>query len=214
MEFLKQNLVFVREFIQDFDNTGSFCPTSKWAARALLTPLEDVPRTGKRIIEAGPGTGSVTVHILANMRDDDELAICEINPRFMRSLKQTLATNKDFLRHKDRVSFFEGAIQDLPPCKPFDLIVCAIPFLNLDFAITKSIFDKFRNISHSGTSLTYYEYMGLRKLGKAVSPIRRKRYEQLEGFFSVVHEENLTSKQRVWLNLLPINVYRVDRLAA
>lgn len=110
--------------------------------------------------------------------------------------------------------FFEGPVQGLATGDKFDLIVCAIPFLNLPVQITQDIFRKFAELSHSQTSITYYEYMWLRQLGKALSPERRKRLGELENFISTLHEENLCSVKKIWLNVLPINVYRVDGLAA
>ena len=65
----------------------------------------------------------------------------------MAALKQNLANNVNFQRHKDRISFFQGAVQELPDSGKFDLIVCAIPFLNLDVEIVRDIFKKFRALS-------------------------------------------------------------------
>ncbi|NDC37171.1 MAG: methyltransferase domain-containing protein [Proteobacteria bacterium] len=213
MDFLKENIVFLRECLQDFDNTGSICPTSKWAAQALIAPLRG-QRGKMRILEAGPGTGSVTVHILEAMRADDELVICEINPRFMQALKENLADHPAFIRNKQRIQFFEGPVQNLPSEGKFDVIICAIPFLNLPVEITREIFRKFCELSHPETLLTYYEYMGLRRIGKVVSPERRRRVTELESFLSTLGVEVRRSKRRVWLNVLPVNVYKFEGLAA
>lgn len=212
MDFMKENIVFLRECLQEFDATGSICPTSRWAAQALIEPLRGGSQ-GRKILEVGPGTGSVTVHILDAMRPDDELIICELNPRFMKALKENIAEHPGFIRNRERISFFEGPVQSLPSDNKFDLIICAIPFLNLPFEITREIFLKFDELSYPHTSLTYYEYMGLRQLGKAVSAGNRKRFTELENFIASHYDESLRSKKRVWLNFLPINVYRFDGLA-
>ena len=81
---IKQNLVFLREFLLEFKTTGACFPTSKWAAQALIKPLRDTKRKPMRILELGPGTGSVTLPILRELREGDTLTICEINPRFMK----------------------------------------------------------------------------------------------------------------------------------
>ena len=211
MDFLKENLVFMREFLQEFDATGSFCPTSKWAAMELIAPMLD-RAGGKRIIEVGPGTGSVTVHILDHLGPKDELVICELNPRFMKALKENIALHPGFLRNRERITFFEGPVQSLPANSKFDLIICAIPFLNLPVEIIREIFGKFADISTPDTILTYYEYIGLRKLGKAVSAERRKRVEDLEAFFESLSDEITWGKKRIWLNMLPVTVFRVERI--
>lgn len=211
MDFIKENLVFMREFLQEFDATGSFCPTSKWAAMELIAPM--LARAGgKRIIEVGPGTGSVTVHILDHMGPKDELVICELNPRFMRALKENIALHPGFIRNRERITFFEGPVQGLPTGSKFDVIICAIPFLNLPIEIIKEIFGKFAEISKPDTILTYYEYIGMRKLGKAVSAERRKRVQELEDFFASLSDEIAWTKKRIWRNVLPVTVFRVDRI--
>jgi len=212
VEFLKENLLFIREFFAEFEATGSFCPTSKWAAKAMIAPLLK-PRNGKRILEAGPGTGSVTIPLLASLRSDDHLVICEINPRFMQALKQNLANNPDYIKHKDRITFFQGPVQDLPDTEKFDVVICSIPFLNLEPEITESIFHKFRSLSKSDTVMTYYEYIGLKHLGRAVSQTRRRRIEQMENFLQTFACENSRSRQRIWLNMTPINVYQMETAA-
>ena len=190
---------------------GSFCSTSKWAAKALTEPLVG-PRKTMRILEAGPGTGSVTDQILKRMRTGDELVLCELNPRLMAILKRNLARHPLFDIHKNRISFFEGPVQELPGSQPFDVIVCAIPFLNLPVPVVKEIFARFRELSHEKTVMTYYEYIMMRELGKAISKTRRSRVSQLEPFLQEVWEQTNTQRKQVWRNVLPVNVYRLESL--
>lgn len=212
MDMLKDNLVFLRETIQQFHNTGAICSTSRWAAEAMTDPIRHrgLPQ---RILELGPGTGSVTMKILEDMMDGDTLAICEINPRFMSALKKKLETNEHFLRHKDHITFFECPAQDLPENACYDVIICSLPFLNFDLKTVKEIFRKLKSISTEKTVMTYYQYMGIRSLSRVVSaPERKKRMSDLDTFFDNVHQKYSTARKRVWLNLLPINIYTVGCL--
>ena len=184
-------------------------PTSQWAAREMTRPLQNT-RPPRRILEIGAGTGSVTVQILEDMREGDELFICELNPRFMKALRHKLAIDKKFLKYKDQIHFFEGPIQRLPFDGKFDVIVCALPFLNFDRATVEEIFAKLKAVSHSGTVMTYYEYIGLKQLGKVVSsPDRKKRILDVENFFDVTFGKRNEQRRRVWLNILPISVYTI-----
>lgn len=210
---IKDNLVFLREFFVQFRETGTCFPTSRWAAKELSEPLSQ-PRGPRNILEVGPGTGPVTVEILRAMREEDVLYLCEINPRFMRALKENLYKNPDYLRHQDRIFFYEGPIQDLQTDLKFDVICCAIPFLNLDISTINEIFEKLKSLSNENTLMTYYEYLGLRLIGMLMSPPNRKqRMCEVDHFFKDFYKHHLLRRRRVWLNVLPINVYTL-KLAA
>lgn len=206
---IKENFVFLREFVLEFKTTGACFPTSRWAAKALITPLREPNRKSKAILELGPGTGSVTLPLIREMQDGDTLTICEINPRFMKALKEKLSLDPAYQKRKEQVFFFLGAAQDLPEETIFDIIVCALPFVNFDLATVQAIFTKLRMISSSDTLMTYYEYMGMRKINDAVSPPERKqRMSAVENFMKGGNINHL-KRQRVWLNVLPINIYTV-----
>lgn len=204
---IKDNVVYFMEFLKEFQNTGTCFPSSKWAARALTNPLR-ASRAPQRILELGPGTGVVTVRILEDMIPGDRLTICEINPRFMQALKENLRKNSNYLKHAANVSFFEGPAQEIPEDGYYDTIVCALPFLNFDLPTVEEIFSKLERISTTKTKMTYYEYIGLRSLGKVVAAAdRKKRLRELDVFFNGVYKRHNMHRERVWLNLLPINIY-------
>lgn len=212
---IKENLVFLREFLLEFKTTGACFPTSRWAAQALITPLRATDRQPKKILELGPGTGSVTMPMLREMQDGDTLTICEINPRFMKALKEKLAGNEHFQRNRDRVFFFEGAAQDLPTDTTYDIIVCALPFVNFDLDTVQSIFTRLREISSPDTLMTYYEYIGMRTVNGALAPAdRAERIQQVNEYLKSSGSINYIGRERVWLNLLPINIYTVKPSAA
>jgi phosphatidylethanolamine/phosphatidyl-N-methylethanolamine N-methyltransferase len=211
---LKENLVFLREFLLEFKTTGAFFPTSKWAAQALINPMRQPGRSPKNILELGPGTGSVTLPIIRELQEGDRLTICEINPRFMKALKEKLEGCPYYQRHRDRVFFFEGAAQDLPEGTIYDIIVCALPFVNFDLETVEAIFSKLRKISTAETLMTYYEYMGMRKLNEKISSReQRDRVAKVNGFMKESGTLSHLHRERVWLNLLPINIYTVKPAA-
>ena len=207
---LKENLLFLREFLLEFKTTGACFPTSKWAAHALITPLREPNRAPKRILELGPGTGSVTIPLIREMQPGDHLTICEINPRFMKALKETLERDESFQVKCDQVEFFEGAAQDIPVGAPFDVIVCALPFVNFDLGTVKDIFAKLRLISTPNTLMTYYEYIGARRINQTIGAQSRKdRMREVNGFLKESGEVRNIDKRQVWLNLFPIHIYTV-----
>lgn len=211
---LKENLVFLREFLLEFKTTGACFPTSKWAAQALITPLREASRGPKNILELGPGTGSVTLPIIKELRPGDHLTVCEINPRFMKSLKETLEAQDGYERVRDQISFFLGAAQDLPTDRVYDIIVCALPFVNFDLLTVQAIFSKLREISSRDTLMTYYEYIGMRKFNQAMAaPDRRDSVVKVHEYLKESGSLSYLGRERVWLNLLPINIYTVKPAA-
>lgn len=214
MPTLRESLVFIREFLSDFESTGAILPSSRWAADALLEPLRVEPRKPLNVLEVGPGSGPVTVRILEHLMPEDRLTICEINPRLMKALRAKLAEMPNYLRYQQQITFFEGPVQELPEDQVFDLIICAIPFLNLECSIVNDIFDKFRRLSSPQGCITYFEYMGIRSVSLVASPPkRRKRIQELDHYFRRLFTNSLYGRKRVWLNFPPINVYTL-KLAA
>lgn len=203
---MKDNIVMFLGFLEEFKNTGSAFKSSKHAARALSNPLRR-NSTPKNILEVGAGTGPVTVEIIRNMAHHDKLTVVEINPKFMKILRENIEKLPEYRIHKDRITLFEGPVQEVPEENKFDVIVCALPFLNFDMGLVWDIFRKFNRLAKENSVMTYYEYIGLRRLGKVVSKERKARLNELEKFFRNVGHQRLLKRDKVWLNLLPIYVY-------
>jgi phosphatidylethanolamine/phosphatidyl-N-methylethanolamine N-methyltransferase len=204
---LQERFVYLRECLTHFTTTGSVLPSSQWAAHALTNPLRRTARP-QRILEVGAGTGAVTTKILKDMIDGDEFTICELNRRFMRTLREKLALNQDFQRHKAHVTFVEGPVQELPEDEPYDVIICAIPFNNLSLAVVEEIFAKLGRLSGKDTHLSFFEYVGIREINKVVSlKERRQRFEAIDMFIKNLAHQCLVSEETVWLNFTPIKIY-------
>lgn len=207
---LKEKFVFFREFLLEFQTTGACFPTSKWAAEALTNPLRAAGRKPMKILELGPGTGSVTVKILSDMIAGDTLTICEINPRFMSALKDRISKLETFRVHNNNIRYFECPVQSMPEDQVYDVIVCAIPFLNFDVPTIQEIFEKLKTFSSPQTLMTYYEYIGLRAFSKTVAPSdRKRRMKEIDGYMSSLSSRIRLGRKRVWFNVLPINIYTV-----
>ena len=214
VDMIKENLVFLREFLLEFKTTGACFPTSRWAAKALIAPMRTPGRAPKKILELGPGTGSVTLPIIKELQEGDTLTVCEINPRFMKALKEKLESDAAYRRCRAQVFFFEGAAQNLPTDTRYDVIVCALPFVNFDLDTVKAIFNRLREISTPETLMTYYEYIGMRTFNDALAPADRvARINQVNEYLKESNSLNYLTKERIWLNLLPVNIYTVKPAA-
>lgn len=207
---IRDNLVMIRGFFNEFKHTGTIFNSSKWAARALTNPVRD-NNGPKNILEVGAGTGPVTEKIIKDMESSDNLMIVEINPAFMVELKRKITKMPEYQQHADRIVFFEGPIQSVPEDKSYDVIVCALPFLNFELPLVHEIFCKLQRLSNNDTLMTYYQYIGLSDLGRVISPKeRKKRLNQIDSYLKRIGEKNLIGREKVWLNFLPINIYTLQ----
>lgn len=179
--------VFIKEVSKSFAQIGSVIPSSSALARALVRPMllcERGQNHPLRILEVGPGTGPVTRQILGNMQSEDTLMVCEINPRFMKRLQERLVNDEHFQRNKERVSFFQGPVQALhteEQLGKFDVIVSSLPFSNFQPQVVEEIFKTYRDLLKDGGSITFCEYIGIRKIGALVAnPEERARVKQVD----------------------------------
>ena len=166
-------LTFLRELPKSFSQIGAMLPSSPHLGKLMVRPISSSHLSSShrplRILEVGPGTGPFTRQILSLMGPKDELVVCEVNTRFMRQLKTSFRKNKDFQRNRERVHFFLGPIQDIADSphalEQFDVIVCSLPFLIFSPSVVTEIFSLFESLLKKGESLTFFQYIGLRKLG-------------------------------------------------
>ena len=202
-------LVFAREFFREFETTGTPFQTSHRAAFALTEPLRERSRP-LEILELGAGLGAVTKQILKDMKPQDRLTVCEINPRLLAVLRLELAGRSDFIRNSGRIRFMDCAAQHLPEDRKYDLVVCALPFLNFDLDTIRSIFSKLTSLSRPDTIMTSYEYIGFRSLNKIVSRVTGLgSIHEVDDFLSEIFKTGQGQTKDVWKHLLPIHIHRV-----
>lgn len=79
---------FATQAFSDFQSTAAIAPSSRFLAEAMVRPLPvDRART---VVELGPGTGVMTEELLAQLPYDARLLAFEINPRFVRYLRNNV----------------------------------------------------------------------------------------------------------------------------
>lgn len=159
---------FLQELPKNFQEIGQLVPSSRVLAKRLSRAVDmvDGPR---RILEVGAGTGSVTKELLREMEEDDSLVVCEINPRLLEILKEELSENPRYQPLVDRVEFHTMSVQDLAMIfeeQSFDCIVSSLPFTNFTPEIVTEILDLYEWLVKPGGTLSFYEYVGLRKVGQ------------------------------------------------
>jgi phosphatidylethanolamine/phosphatidyl-N-methylethanolamine N-methyltransferase len=184
--FVMDYATFMKELPDSFSEIGAMLPSSPHLAKLMIEPLE-LSASNKRILEVGPGTGPFTRAILKKMIPGDEFVVCEINSRFMSSLKESLLSDSCYLKHRENVHFYQGSVLELPESfvgSGFDFIVSSLPFHNFTPEMVDSFFSYFSRILNNDGTLTFFHYAGLRKLS-GISPKREVR-ERVKGVDRVI----------------------------
>jgi len=165
---------FLRESRRHFRETGALLPSSRFLAQALASELRR--RRGPcKILEVGPGTGSVTAQILRNLLPGDRLDLVELNSHFMELLQERFYREWKFWRHHEQVRLIHSAVQDLEGEATYDYIVSGLPLNNFPVAQVREIYRCYNRLLKPGGTLSYYEYVFIRQLKSPFVDRRERR---------------------------------------
>jgi phospholipid N-methyltransferase len=206
MRYLSQCGDFFRECRRHFHTTGAVLPSSRFLARALVKQLRG-PRRSGRILEVGPGTGSVTREILRKLQPDDRFDAVEINRRFVDVLQRRLNEEWSFLHDPGQVRLIHASVEDLPGEGVYDFIVSGLPLNNFPVAQVRRIFRVYDRLLKPGGTLTYYEYVFIRQLKTPFSSRRERRRLFCLGRVVGSYIRNYqVRRERIFINVPPATV--------
>jgi len=197
---------FFRECRQHFHTTGAILPSSRFLARALVRPLHG-PRPAWRILEVGPGTGSVTREIARRMTPADRLDAVEINTRFAELVERRVRQERAFTRCRDQIEIITAAVQDLLGTGMYDLIVSGLPLNNLSPHEVREIFATYNRLLKPGGTLTFYEYTLVRQLKSPfVDRRERRRLFRVGRVMRGYIRDYQIRRERIFINVPPATV--------
>lgn len=194
---------FFRECRQHFHTTGSVLPSSRFLAKALAAELRK-PRTPARILEVGPGTGSVTIAILRHLLAEDQFDAVEINGQFVSILRARMNAEEAFRRHQHHMRIIHSSVEAVPGQGIYDYIISGLPLNNFSVGQVRSIFRTYDRLLKPGGTLSYYEYVLVRQLKTPFSNRRERR--RLFGVGHVVNRyirDYQYNRQRIFANFPP-----------
>ncbi len=208
---LGEHFEFFRQYRRRFQTTGAVSPSSRFLARAMTRPFEQ--HAGAcRVLEVGPGTGAVTRRIVRLLKPDDRLDLVELNESFVDVLKRRFADDPEFQRAADRSEIHQCPIQDFQAVEPYQYIISGLPFNNFPPELVREILGVCFRLLAPGGVLSYFEYMYMRPLRKAVS--NRAGRERLGNLETVLQEylgRHRFRRDWVFVNIPPAWVQHLRR---
>jgi phospholipid N-methyltransferase len=204
--------VFLGQFWKQYRTTGAIWPSGRSLARALARFVRDRESPSdqpQRILEVGPGTGSVTVEIIRGMRPQDRLELVELNDDFVAHLRQRFENDPAFQAVAQRSEIHHAPVEKLTADQGYDLIVSGLPLNNFEVAEVENILNTFRRLMKPGGVISFFEYVAVRKAKACISGSATR--ERLRGIAAALDLLCETEVRRdcVLLNVTPAWVHHV-----
>ncbi len=204
--------VFLGQFWKQYRTTGAIWPSGRSLARALARFVRDgesQPDRPRRILEVGPGTGSVTVEIIRGMRPNDRLELVELNDDFVAHLRQRFENDPPFQAVEKQSEIHHAPVEQLTADHQYDLIVSGLPLNNFEVAEVENILNTFRRLMKPGGVISFFEYIAIRKVKACISGSSTR--ERLRGIASELDQLCETEVRRdcVLMNVTPAWVHHV-----
>lgn len=177
--------LFATNFLKRPGMLGSVIPSSGRLIDRLLAPVDW--KRAKRIVEFGPGVGTITRDVLARMSPDARMLVLELNPEFVDYLKRELPD--------PRLEVLELSAAELGNALQergwdnIDYALSGIPFSTMPPEVRDSILRQTRDAVGSDGEFLVYQFSG-------------RSHEPLLQTFGAV-----TKSFEPW-NFLPAHCYR------
>jgi phospholipid N-methyltransferase len=183
------NQIFL--FLRDLRKTGAIAPSSRFLADDITELLRlEISEKNKplRILEIGPGTGTLTKAIVASLRTEDQLDLVELNPHFTRLLRRKYSA--------DNINVFYGDFIEYQPSASYDYIFSSIPYETIPEQISEIIWRKKLSVCSKGGKISYYKYLNF-------NHFRCKLEKKLV-------KEHCINEKLVFLNLPPAKLFTLQ----
>ncbi len=176
-------------------------------------PGKRVPRPmiGRdEILEVGPGTGAVTRHLIRRMQKTDCLDLVELNENFVARLNDLFRSDPEFQPVAQRCRVLHCPIEDLPADIAYDVIVSGLPMNNFAVAEVEHILSTLRRLAGPGATVSFFEYMGIRRLKATISgKAERIRLRGIGHLVGQLLEDCEIRRDGIWTNVPPAYVHHV-----
>lgn len=110
----------------------------------------------------------MTRHILTQLRPGDEFDLVEINEDFCDVLEKRLLIEARRHQPEVRIMLHCDAIQSVVLDGNYDFVISSLPLNNFDPDLVRQILARFRELLAPDGQLNFFEYAGIRPLGRVL----------------------------------------------
>lgn len=135
--FIKENLMFLREYISRPRSIGAVVPSSPTLAKNIVSFI-DFNKDNLVILEYGPGTGPFTSEIVKYLKPGDLFIVIEQNKKFVTTLNQKFKNTSSIKIYHEDVKNVNDILKN-EMISGVDYIVSGIPFSSLSRASADKI---------------------------------------------------------------------------
>jgi len=201
--------LFLTQARLNFLHTGAIAPSSRFLARAVTAALESSGGGGRplTVLEAGAGTGALTVEIVRRLPHGSHLDIYEVNPTFAQHLERTFRRNG-----RVEVRVVNEPVQAVPDGACYDAIISGLPLNNFKPSLVKGILKRLFATLRPGGTLSYFEYLLIRELKSlATGPRERRRLRRVGRVTGSFLDKYEFRREAVFLNIPPAVVHHLRK---
>jgi phospholipid N-methyltransferase len=202
---LTQTLAFFRQYLAAPRVIGAVAPSSRGLANALAGPFSR--RCGPAaVLEVGAGTGSVTRVLGKHLGEKDRLDVCEIDETLAGILQRSVLDSRVFeaAREEGRVRLIYGPVQEIDAPNTYDFVISSLPFNAFSLVNVQGILAVIKRNLKSGGVLSYFEYVGLRRLrGSLAGAAKKAEVRAVSRYLSEQVWKHQIARQTIWFNLPP-----------
>ncbi|MGO9110556.1 MAG: class I SAM-dependent methyltransferase [Thermoguttaceae bacterium] len=203
--------LFLTEFRRNFRTTGAILPSGRRLSVALVHFVrESADHRPRRILEVGPGTGAVTRYLIRSMQPTDCLDLVELNRSFVDCLNDRFRSDPEFQPAAQRCRVLHCPIENLPAETAYDIILSGLPMNNFSVAEVEHILSILRRLAGAGTTVSFFEYMGVRRFKAAFSgQAERARLRGIGRVVVGLLKDHEIRRDWIWSNVPPAYVHHV-----
>jgi phosphatidylethanolamine/phosphatidyl-N-methylethanolamine N-methyltransferase len=144
------------------------------------------------------------------MGPSDTLDLVELNDRFVAALRERLQTEERWRQAADRITIHHMPVEQLVPEEPYHAIISGLPLNNFPAEVVSSILAKLEGLAAPGGTLSYFEYIGVRKMKALIAGgNERRRLAGVEQALHAARGKHQFDRDCVLANVLPAWVHHL-----